>query len=122
MKFTYISEILQDKRFKSILNDLIEEETHRRNNRLVVYRARGADLRRNAFISLDEQGLMTVDWLTAQFELIQSKESKLTAHERQLVYCLVDGCIIKTMEYYDNRPLQKVKRYFSRIFKTKSHE
>lgn len=117
MKFTYISEILQDKRFKLILNDAIEEETHRRNNRLVVYKATGLDLRRNTFISLDERGLMTVEWLTAQFELIQSKTSDLTAHERALVWSLVDDAIVRTVEYYKrNGVIHKAQRLFHRIF------
>lgn len=117
-----LSDLINSNRFKSILNDAIEEETHRRNNRLVVYQANNLDLRRNTFVSLDERGLMTVEWLTSQFRLIEAKTSELTAHERQLVWLMVDSAIIKTIDYYDSRPTQKVKRYFSRIFKNKSHE
>jgi hypothetical protein len=122
MKFTYISEILQDKRFKLILNDAIEEETHRRNNRLVVFESKNLELRRNTFIRLDEQGLMTVEWLTAEFESIGNKSSKLSANERQFVWSIVDGAIIKTIEYYNNRPFEKIKRRFYRIFKIQTNE
>lgn len=116
MKFTYISEILQDKRFKSILNDSIEEETHRRNNRLVVYESHGLKLRRNVFIHLDEHGLMNIGFLVGEFNLIEEGKSNLSANERHFIHLIVDEAIMKTIEYYKNSPLQRVKKMFNNMF------
>jgi|SRR5665647_872715 len=111
-QFTYINDILNDKQFKILLDDAINEETHRRNCSLVVVRAQGLELRRNTFYHIELKGLLTVEGLTSEFKLIEAGQSKCSAHERHFIHVMVDDTIMNTLEYYK---VNRITRFWKRI-------
>ena len=111
-KFKTLNDVLSDPHFKEILNDSIEEEMHRRNNRITEARTMGYDLKSNTFIKLDSEGKMTVEYLVSEFLKVQAKQSVLCAHERRFIWLIVDEAIMKTVKYYEEHPgiIERVKQ------------
>lgn len=116
-QFTYISDILKDKQFKLFLDDAIDEVTHQRNCNLIRVESYGLALSRNTFNHLELKGLLTVEGLSAEFELIEAGKSKLSAHERNFIHLIVDEQIMKTIEFYK---VNRIVRFWKRIFKNKA--
>lgn len=111
-KFNTIGEVLSDSHFKDILNDSIEEEMHRRNERLRESMSKGYDLKNNTFIKLDSEEKMNVEYLVSEFLMINAKKSILCSHERHFIWMMVDEAIMKTVKYYEQHPgiFEKVKK------------
>ncbi|MBK5262656.1 MAG: hypothetical protein JJE17_08820 [Peptostreptococcaceae bacterium] len=84
--FSTIYDVIKDKQFRIILDESINEMTHERNQQLLKFDdAKDAKVKENTFTRLDIVGSFTVDFLIAEFMLIEEKKSLLSAIDRKFI-------------------------------------
>ena len=93
-------ELIADKNFKRFLDDEINDQTHRRNEELRITES-DSQMHRNAFTEIDEQGLMTVEFLTSEYMLMVAKTSNFSARGRKVISFMVRNAVLKTIEFYE---------------------
>jgi hypothetical protein len=99
--FATIYDILKDKQFRILLDESINEMTHRRNQQLRGFEnAKDAKVKSNTFTRLDINGSFTVDFLVDEFRLIEECKSKLSSVDRKFIWNMVFDHIRKTVDFY----------------------
>lgn len=90
----YLTELAND-RCKLIEDTSVYNKKHNITTEVV--------LKRDAYSKLEEKGLLTVDNILKEAELILNLKSQLTSNERQFLGTLLKSCMEGTILYYENK-------------------
>jgi len=90
----YLTELANDRQLL-IDNTSIYNKKHNITTEVV--------LKRDAYSRLEEKGLLTVDNILKETELILNLKSQLTSNERQFLGTLLSCCMADTITYYKNQ-------------------
>lgn len=80
--------------FRQFIQENVERIREQRKNAVLEH---GYRLKRHTFDRLEEQGLLKVEALMAEFQRIATRESKLSSAERALVSAIVMNAAEKTV-------------------------
>jgi hypothetical protein len=109
IKFETLDQILQDQKCIELLQEKIDSiRLHRR--KLLDAAKPGRKLKRGPFDTLDECAMLYPGELTAEFQLIKAKTSKLASREREFITLMVSQAISTTIRFYEAKEkAQKVR-------------
>lgn len=100
IKFETLDQILNDSKCYELT--LTEIYSIRNKRAEILSKAKwGAKIKRGPFDTLDDCAMLTHVGLVTEYKLIQSKESKLAAREREFIDLIVSKAIIGTIRFYE---------------------